>query len=93
MLGIAKERIRILHEMSLKEKETEPGYARIHIGIMERIARRTDITLPQAIKRSYCKKCSTPYGKEARLRLKRGKILLLTCSECGDTRRFDYRRK
>lgn len=93
MHGIAMERIGILHELSQNEKSTSLDDSRIHIDLMERIARRTDVTLPQSIKRSYCKKCKTPYGRETKLRLKKGKILLLTCSECGDRRRFDYRMK
>ena len=90
MLGIAKERIETLHELSLREKDTMAADSRRHIEIMERIAMRTDITLPQSIKRSYCKKCKNPYGTSTRMRLKGGKILLITCGNCGDRRRFDY---
>ncbi|AKA49533.1 hypothetical protein IX51_10990 [uncultured archaeon] len=90
MLGIAKERISILHRISMGEKDTDIASARKHVEMMEAIAKRTDITLPPGIKRSYCKKCKTPYGAETRLRIKKGKIMLLSCGSCGDRRRLVY---
>ncbi len=93
MLGIARERIRTLHEISMHEKDSQPDFAKRHIEIMESIAMRTDITLPRPIKRSYCKKCKIPYGASTRMRLKRGKVVLITCGNCGEGRRFGYARK
>ena len=89
-VAIARERIDILMDLSIMKRKSFPEEARWHIGSMEAIARRTDFTLPGRIKRSYCKRCKTPYGNDTRVRTKKGKILLVTCGSCGDMRRIPY---
>lgn len=90
MLALARERIGILHDLSMRESQSSGGRPIRYIAIMESLARRMDITLPAYIKRSYCKKCKIPYGPETAIRIKRGKILQVKCSGCGDVRRFSY---
>ena len=58
------------------------------IDQIEKLSVRFDITLPQRIKRSYCKTCKNPYRNNCRIRLKKGKVLV-TCLKCGTIRRFD----
>lgn len=90
MIEIARERIDRLHSISIKENSSSREDARRHLEIMENIAMRSDLTLPASIKRSYCKECKTPYGADTRIRIKRGKILLITCGHCGNRRRYSY---
>lgn len=91
-LAIARERIEILMDLSMQHKDSSAEESMREIDIMESIARRTDTTLPAYIKRSYCKGCKKPYGKDTRVRTKRGKILLVTCGNCGDRRHIPYSR-
>jgi ribonuclease P protein subunit RPR2 len=65
-------------------------HSRRYMEIAENIAKRIDITLPKNIKRSYCKKCKTPYGGETRIRVSHG-MVTVRCNECFDLRRIPYR--
>ncbi|OWP55836.1 MAG: hypothetical protein B2I17_09115 [Thermoplasmatales archaeon B_DKE] len=83
---IARDRIKSLVELAAASHEMEPRY----IALAESIARRMDITLPQSIKRSYCKRCKHLYDGKSRMRIKKG-IVTITCSHCSDVRRLPYR--
>ncbi|KJE50079.1 MULTISPECIES: ribonuclease P protein component 4 [Acidiplasma] len=80
---IAMDRINKLYNLSLISNEY---YSKRYIILMERIAKRMDITLPVYIKKSYCKKCKLPYKNE-RIRIKNG-LVIITCPNCGDVRRI-----
>ncbi|MHB1470096.1 MAG: ribonuclease P protein component 4 [Thermoplasmataceae archaeon] len=84
---VAWERIR---QLNLKAVESRSDYELSSncLLIMENIASRLDITLTKEIKRSYCKKCKTPY-RNCRIRLRKG-IISVTCNNCGDIRRIPY---
>ncbi|MEM0156400.1 MAG: ribonuclease P, partial [Thermoplasmataceae archaeon] len=58
-----------------------------YMEIAEKIAMRIDITLPSDIKRSYCKRCKTPYSEKTRIRVSRG-LVTVRCSVCSDLRRI-----
>jgi len=83
---IARDRIKSLVELAAASHEMETRY----IALAESIAKRMDITLPQSIKRSYCKKCKHLYDGKSRMRIKKG-IVTITCSHCSDVRRLPYR--
>nr|Q97C23.2 RecName: Full=Ribonuclease P protein component 4; Short=RNase P component 4; AltName: Full=Rpp21 [Thermoplasma volcanium GSS1] len=81
---VANERLYYLFSLAFQTGDER------YIDLMERIGRRMDITLPQDIKRMYCKKCKKPY-KNVRVRLKKN-VITVTCLECGDIRRFQINR-
>lgn len=87
---IAMERIEVLLEESGKNLCDDIESSRRDIELAEAIAKRMDITLPAEIKRSYCKKCKTPYSHKTTVRLKNG-ISNIKCSHCGNIRRLPYR--
>lgn len=89
--SIAKDRIEYLHGLALRNASSDVRLSQSSIIIMERLALRFDITLSPKIKRSYCKKCKTPYSSDTRIRLKDG-LSIITCGKCGDIRRLPYHR-
>ena len=81
---------RVFKLSRLAGKSADPQYRKRYMRLAETIAKRMDMSLPLDIKRSYCKKCGNPYGKLARVRVKRG-ICIVTCGNCNDLRRWPYR--
>lgn len=88
--SIALERIDNMHRLALAAVGTDTDLSRDYITIMERISFRFDITLPKAIKRSYCKMCKKPYTSHDSVRLRNG-LLEIRCGGCGNIRRIPYR--
>ncbi|MGC8505401.1 MAG: ribonuclease P protein component 4 [Thermoplasmata archaeon] len=84
---LAMRRIRYLADLSRRQNELR--LAQRYVCIARNIGKRMDITLPVDIKRSFCKRCNTPYGSGSTIRLK-NRILTITCSVCGDRRRIPY---
>lgn len=84
---IAVENINELADLS--STAGDQNLARRYNEMIDLIAERMDITLPQGIKRKFCKKCFTPYDSSSRLRLKKG-IAVIRCAKCGDVRRIPY---
>ncbi|MHB8395769.1 MAG: ribonuclease P Rpr2/Rpp21/SNM1 subunit family protein [Thermoplasmataceae archaeon] len=83
-------RQRILELRALSAMTDDRRLSRRYNEMLSLIALRMDITLERGIKRSFCKNCFTPYGKDSRIRLKRG-LLELVCDFCGDVRRIPYK--
>ena len=81
---------RIMKLSRLARETSEPQLGKRYMRLAETIAKRMDMPLPTGVKRSYCKSCGHPYGKLARVRIKRG-LCIITCSYCGDLRRIPYR--
>ena len=84
---LAMRRIRYLADLSMRQSNIR--LAQRYVSIARNIGKRMDITLPIDVKRSFCKKCNTPYGPGSVIRLK-NRILIITCSVCGDRRRIPY---
>lgn len=82
---IAINRIQYLY--SIVESGNSKVDRRNAIIMMERIAKRMDITLPSAIKRSYCKKCKSPIGINTIVRIKNGYVNV-KCILCGNIKRY-----
>lgn len=87
---IARERIAYLFNLARETFRNDPELAVESISVMERIALRFDITLPQEIKRFYCKKCKNPYSGYSKLRLYEG-MMEIRCHHCGNIRRIPYK--
>lgn len=85
---IALERIHGLYKLS--NSTDNKDLARRYIEIMVRISKRMDITLSREIKRTYCKKCFSPYSRDSTIRLKNG-LVVIQCRSCGTIRRIPYR--
>lgn len=84
---LTERRVSYLHGLSVATARRNSALSSRYIDMMERIGRRMDYTLPARIKRSYCKKCKTPYAGNARIRIKK-KTVQVTCGNCGDVRRI-----
>ncbi|MGP6219789.1 ribonuclease P [Caldiplasma sukawensis] len=82
---IARNRIQYLY--SIVENGNSKVERKNAIILIERIARRMDITLPSKIKRSYCKKCKNPIGTLTRVRIKNGYVNV-KCNLCGNVKRY-----
>ena len=90
---IAKERISILLELAQRRiKEGEEGLARRYIELAILLSKKYNVRIPKNLKHRICKKCHSFLipGKNARVRLKRGKIVV-TCLRCGHTKRYRYK--
>ncbi|WP_337859963.1 ribonuclease P [Ferroplasma sp.] len=89
LVKISRKRIAELFEQAGKTDNIE--LSRRYIKLMEKIGMRMNITLEPAIKRSYCKKCKTPY-KNIKISLK-NKMVIIHCPYCGNIRRIPFENK
>lgn len=87
---IALERIHFLSGLARKKVSNEPELAKRYMQIVERMAKRLDISLPAEVKRFYCKRCGHPYGSNTRVRIKDG-FSIVSCGFCEDIRRLPLR--
>jgi ribonuclease P protein subunit RPR2 len=85
---IARIRIDSLQGMILRHRD-DLDFRRNCTRMMQLLSQRVNITLPQYLKRSFCRKCGTPYGKETLIRVRR-KIVHVRCGYCGEIRRLPY---
>lgn len=87
---IAKTRCEKLLKMAGEVYSEEPALAKRYVSLARKISMRHRISLGNS---SYCKKCNTVFipGKTLKVRLERG-IRLNTCSNCGFTRRFPFKK-
>lgn len=88
--GMAFERMYNLFEQAKVKKSVDPGLSSSYMRLAERIGKRMDLSVPKEIKRFYCKGCGIPYGKNTRIRIKKG-LCIVTCTHCGNIRRIPYR--
>jgi len=93
MQKIARERIKILYELALKEaREGDESLARRYIDHMVNLSTKYNVRISREMKRNFCKKCHTVLipGKTAQVRLKKGKIVI-KCLKCGTYKRYIYK--
>ncbi|MHB1492215.1 MAG: ribonuclease P protein component 4 [Thermoplasmataceae archaeon] len=88
IIKIANRRIANMFRLSNASRDNNGELSSRYLNIMEKIALRADITLPQSIKRLYCKNCKMLYSRNFRVRIS-GKILKITCLNCGNIRRIN----
>lgn len=86
---IARERIDLLVESALKEKDEELAARQMHRA--KKIAMRFRVRLPYAARQLFCKKCKAFIvpGRSSRVRVGRAKTraVRITCLRCGHTYR------
>ena len=84
---LAEKRIKRLFELAKEEAVRRPAFSRRYVSLAKELARKTQTEIPKQLKRSFCKKCNTPYTAASRVRTKRG-FLVYTCLHCGARRRL-----
>ena len=89
---IAEKRIERLFELAGEESARKPAFARRYVKLARELARKAQVQIPRQLKRSFCKKCNTPFTAKSRIRTKRG-FVVYACLNCGARRRFKINRK
>ena len=84
---IANSRINNMFTLSNVCANKEPVLSKRYLILMEKIALRSDVTIPRRIKLLYCKNCKRLYKDNSRIRIT-AKTLKITCIACGDIRRI-----
>ena len=93
MRRIARERIKILYDMALREAmEGDEALAKRYVELIFKLSRKYNVRIPREMKRHMCKECHTFLipGKTAQVRLKKGKVVI-KCLRCGEYKRYRYR--
>ncbi|MCS7134877.1 MAG: ribonuclease P [Candidatus Aenigmarchaeota archaeon] len=93
-IEIAKERIKILFNLAKSNVDAHPERARRYIEIARKIGLRYNIRFDRQKKKSFCKKCNTPFivGKTCIYRLdSKRKTLNIICKNCGNIIRNPYK--
>ncbi|MBR9679023.1 MAG: ribonuclease P [Nanoarchaeota archaeon] len=86
---IANERIRLLVDKGVSEKN--PRY----VELARKIGMKTRVSMPKDLKFKFCKKCGTPFSADThRVRINSKKnIVVYECLKCGHKTRFPYVRE
>ncbi len=96
-IKIAKERMRILFSLAIKEiKKGNERRAKRYIQLMRRIGLRYNVRIPKTVKRKFCKNCNIPLvpGKTAQIRLdSKRKVKIVKCMICQKIYRYQYKVK
>ena len=85
---IALERIYRLFELAEQNFGQHPERSKRYVDLARKIGTRTNTRIPQELKKSFCKKCSSFLvdGKNAKLQTS-GTFLVTRCLECGFERK------
>lgn len=90
---IAKERIEILFKLMEDMKGENYDLARKYVELARKIAMKYRVKIPKEYKLKFCKKCLYPY-KEGKFRVRIAKSrVIITCLNCGYTKRVPIRPK
>jgi ribonuclease P protein subunit RPR2 len=86
---IALERIYRLFELAGDAFGKHPERSKRYIELAQKMSSRNKVSLPQELKKAFCKKCGAylKAGRNAKLRVK-GKLLKVTCSDCNTTKKI-----
>ncbi len=91
---IALERIYILFELAIKEFKKHPERSHRYAYLIRKIGMKCNVKIPKHIKMWICKKCNKFLmpGANCRVRLvkKPYPMVLITCLECGNKKRYPY---
>jgi ribonuclease P protein subunit RPR2 len=93
-IRIAKERIKILFDLALKEFKKHPERSRRYIQLLRKIGLRYNVRLPKELKRKFCKKCFNLFipGYSCEIRLNdKTKTVNIKCLRCNKIYRYPYR--
>lgn len=91
---IARERIYRLFELAEEEFKEHPERSNRYIELALRIGKKCNVSVPQELKKNYCKKCHSflKAGLNAKIRVS-GSILKITCLKCNATKKISAVRK
>jgi len=91
--GIALARIHRLFELAEKEFSKHPERSNRYVELALRISKKCNVSMPQELKKSYCKKCHCflKEGVNSKIRVS-GSILKITCLECNSTKKISAKR-
>ena len=86
---IAEERIRILVEKGLSEKNKE------YIKKAQKLGMKARVPMPKDLKTKFCRKCATPFSADThRVRVNpKQNSVVYECLKCGHKTRFPYLRE
>lgn len=90
---VAEERIGILYGLSKEEYSTDPELSKKYIKLIKQIGRHYKITLPDLVKRGFCKKCNSVFmpGQNVSIRLASSKrFVVYKCLLCGCEAHIHY---
>jgi ribonuclease P protein subunit RPR2 len=93
---IARERIEILFGLAGREFQSHRERSKRYVGLARRIGMRYNVRIPEGLKGSFCRKCSSYLkpGVNSRARTSpRQRALVIKCLECGSISRHPYRRE
>jgi len=91
---IALERIRKLFEEANKAFSSHPERSRRYVQLARKIGMKYKTRIPPELKRQFCKHCHNYIlsGKNARIRVSRGKVVYY-CLNCKKYMRFPYNQR
>lgn len=93
---IAGERIAILFMLAEREFKKHRERSRRYVQLARRIGMRYNMKIPENLKRSFCKNCSSYLkpGVNCSIRANPAqKAIIIKCLECGKIARHPYRRE
>jgi ribonuclease P protein subunit RPR2 len=89
---LAQARIEILWKQALQESKVRPEAARKQMLSARKIAQRARIKIPRDINRRVCSECGTILipGDTCKVRVRhnRSRHVVVTCTECGNIKRY-----
>jgi ribonuclease P protein subunit RPR2 len=89
---IALERINYLLDESKKTVKKDEILANRYVLLSTKLQTKYNISLNSEQKKSFCKKCLTPFADSSSYRVRlTGKTIVYTCMKCGAYSRFGYK--
>ena len=92
MRHIAEERVDILLKLARDSVKSDPSLSKRYVELAQRIAMRSGVRLGPERKQFICKNCKSPLvpGVNCRVRVRTelGTHVVVTCLECGSTKRY-----
>lgn len=89
---VAEERIQHLLSQAHDMVRTRPDLSKRYVELARKISMRTKVRIKTGQKQYLCKKCSTLLvpGYNARVRLRPGRVRVVTCLSCDSFRRYPF---
>jgi ribonuclease P protein subunit RPR2 len=89
---VAHERIEYLLGQARIMLTVRPELSKRYVQLARKISTRTKVRLEPSQKQNMCKKCGSFLvpGLNARVRLRPGKVRVITCTSCNTTRRYPF---
>jgi len=92
MRQIAEERVDILLKLARQTAKSNAALSRRYVEMAQRIAMRSGVRLGPERKQFICKECGSALvpglNCRVRVRAEHGTHIVMTCLECGSTKRY-----